>query len=216
MFAALGDAIGSRTVRSLSRPGGNLTGLSFLNTEISAKRIEMLVEILPGLKRLAVLVDPNAPGVFLDATREAAEPLGIELSVVDVGRVEAIEPAFARAVSERSDALNVLASAFFNSQRARLAEPAAVHRLPAMYETGEYVRAGGLIAYGPDLAEMFRRAAIYVDKIFKGASPADLPVEQPTKFELMINLKTSQSFGPHDPAHAPRPSPRGDRMRLAD
>jgi putative tryptophan/tyrosine transport system substrate-binding protein len=195
VFAALGDAVRTGIVDTLARPGANLTGLSFLNTEISPKRLEILAEIVPGVKRIAVFADPNAPRLYVEATEEAARGLGIEVQVIDVPRPDAFENAFHAAVYGRAQALNVLASAFFNAHRARFAELATAHRLPAMYETGEYVRAGGLMAYGPSLADMFRRAATYVDKILKGAKPGDLPVEQPIKFEFLINLKTASALG---------------------
>jgi putative tryptophan/tyrosine transport system substrate-binding protein len=176
VFAALGDAVRTGIVDTLARPGANLTGLSFLNTEISPKRLEILAEIVPGVKRIAVFA-------------------GIEVQVIDVPHLDAFENAFQAAVDGQAQALNVLASAFFNAHRARFAELATAHRLPAMYETGEYVQAGGLMAYGPSLADMFRRAATYVDKILKGAKPGDLPVEQPIKFEFLINLKTARALG---------------------
>ena len=194
VFAALGDALASGIVTNLFRPGGNLTGLSFLNTEVSSKRLEILVEALPNVQRIAVFADPTASQSFVEATEQAAKRLGVLPQIINVPRPEALEEAFRAAAGGGAQALNVLASAFFNAHRERLAELAMVHHLPAMYETGEYVRAGGLMAYGPNLADMFRRAASYVDRLLKGATAGDLPVEQPTRFEFLINLRTAKAL----------------------
>ena len=195
VFAALGDALASGIVTNLFRPGGNLTGLSFLNTEVSSKRLEILVEALPNVQRIAVFADPTASQSFVEATEQAAKRLGVLPQIINVPRPEVLEEAFRAAVGGGAQALNVLASAFFNAHRERLAELAMMHQLPAMYETGEYVRAGGLMAYGPNLADMFRRAASYVDRLLKGATAGDLPVEQPTRFEFLINLRTAKALG---------------------
>ena len=195
VFAALGDALASGIVMNLFRPGGNLTGLSFLNTEVSSKRLEILVEAVPSVQRIAVFADPTASQSFVEATEQAAKRLGVLPQIINVPRPEVLEEAFRAAVGSGAQALNVLASAFFNAHRERLAELAMVHHLPAMYETGEYVRAGGLMAYGPNLADMFRRAASYVDRLLKGATAGDLPVEQPTRFEFLINLRTAKALG---------------------
>ena len=194
VFAALGDALASGIVTNLFRPGGNLTGLSFLNTEVSSKRLEILVEAVRNVQRIAVFADPTASQSFVEATEQAAKRLGVLPQIINVPRPEALEEAFRAAVGGGAQALNVLASAFFNAHRERLAELAMMHHLPAMYETGEYVRAGGLMAYGPNLADMFRRAASYVDRVLKGATAGDLPVEQPTRFEFLINLKTARAL----------------------
>jgi len=195
VFAALGDALASGIVTNLFRPGGNLTGLSFLNTEVSSKRLEILVEAVPNVQRIAVFADPTASLSFVEATEQAAKRLGVLPQIINVPRPEVLEEAFRAAVGGGAQALNVLASAFFNAHRDRLAQLAIVHHLPAMYETGEYVRAGGLMAYGPNLADMFRRAASYVDRLLKGATAGDLPVEQPTRFEFLINLRTAKTLG---------------------
>ena len=196
VFAALGDAVGLGVVSNLARPGGNLTGLSFLNTEIRGKRLELLRDMLPGLQRVAVLWDAaNQPRQTVEPTEAAARQLGIELQLLQVRGPDDFEAAFRVASKQQAQAVNVFASAFFNSNRLRLADLALRYRLPAMYETGEYVRDGGLIAYGPILGDLFRRAATYVDKILRGAKPGDLPVEQPTKFELVINLQTAKAIG---------------------
>jgi len=194
VFAALGDALASGIVTNLFRPGGNLTGLSFLNTEVSSKRLEILVEAVRNVQRIAVFADPTASQSFVEATEQAAKRLGVLPQIINVPRPEALEEAFRAAGGGGAQALNVLASAFFNAHRERLAELAMMHHLPAMYETGEYVRAGGLMAYGPNLADMFRRAASYVDRVLKGATAGDLPVEQPTRFEFLINLKTARAL----------------------
>ena len=195
VFAALGDALASGIVTNLFRPGGNITGLSFLNTEVSSKRLEILVEAVRNVQRIAVFADPTASQSFVEATEQAAKRLGVLPQIINVPRPEVLEEAFRAAVGGGAQALNVLASAFFNAHRERLAELAMMHQLPAMYETGEYVRAGGLMAYGPNLADMFRRAASYVDRLLKGATAGDLPVEQPTRFEFLINLRTAKALG---------------------
>ena len=194
VFAALGDALASGIVTNLFRPGGNITGLSFLNTEVSSKRLEILVEAVRNVQRIAVFADPTASQSFVEATEQAAKRVGVLPQIINVPRPEVLEEAFRAAVGGGAQALNVLASAFFNAHRERLAELAMMHHLPAMYETGEYVRAGGLMAYGPNLADMFRRAASYVDRVLKGATAGDLPVEQPTRFEFLINLKTARAL----------------------
>jgi putative ABC transport system substrate-binding protein len=195
VFAALGDAVSTGVIRNLSRPGGNLTGLSFLNTEISSKRLELLRDLFPQIQRIAVLDDANTVRAFFEATQTAAAGLGVQLQELQVSKTEDFEPAFQSAVSSQAGAINVLASAFFNANRKHLIELSAKYHLPTMYETSEYVRDGGLISYGPSLSDLFERAAIYADKILKGASPSDLPVEQPAKFELIFNLKTAKALG---------------------
>ena len=195
VFAALGDAITAGAVNNLAHPGGNVTGLSFLNTELSAKRLELLLETLPNIRRIAVLRDLNTPRRWADATDEASRSLGVALQLLEVAGPETFESAFEAAVKERAEALDVLSSAFFNAHKMRLVELAARYRLPAMYEHDDFVRTGGLIAYGPSIPDLFRRAATYVDKILKGANPGDLPVEQPTKFDLVINLTTAKALG---------------------
>jgi putative ABC transport system substrate-binding protein len=196
VFGALGDAIGAGAVSSLARPGGNVTGFSFLNTEISGKRLALLSEALPKLRRIAVLWDRSTPRSFVEFTEAAARSLDLQLQLLTVGGPDEFESAFENAMTGTAEALNVLSSVFFDANRVHLVELAARHRLPAMYETTTYVRAGGLMAYGPDLDDLFRRsAATYVDRILKGAKPGDLPVEQPTKFELVVNLKTAGALG---------------------
>jgi len=177
--------------------GGNVTGLSFLNTEISAKRVEILHEAFPKVRRVAVLWDRNTTQIDLDleATENSARGMGLETFTISVATPEEFDDAFKNAAEQHVEAIDVLASPFFNANRVRLVMLAAKYRLPAIYLSGEYVRTGGLMSYGPDLAELYRRAATYVDKILRGIKPGDLPVEQPTKFEMLINLKAAKALG---------------------
>ena len=194
VFAALGDAVGSGAVSNLAHPGGNVTGLSFLNTEISQKRLELLRDMLPGLQRVTVLTDGANATQSIASTEAAARRLNLATSLLKVKGLDDFEAAFSSASEGRAQAMDVLASPFFNSNRARLVDLALKYKLPAIYETAEYVRDGGLLSYGPDLSELFRRAASYIHRILAGAKPGDLPVEQPTKFELSINLKTARAI----------------------
>jgi putative tryptophan/tyrosine transport system substrate-binding protein len=195
VFLALGDAVGDGIVSNLARPGGNITGLSFLNDVLSAKRLEILRDAIPNIRSIAVFYDPNTSRSYLEATEEAGRRLGLQLQAMALPGIDAFEPAFQQAAVARVDAVDVLASAFFAANRVRFAELAAKYRLPAIYEHGDYVRSGCLMAYGPSLSDMGRRGSSYVDKILKGAKPGDLPVEQPTRFELVINLKTAKALG---------------------
>jgi putative ABC transport system substrate-binding protein len=195
VFATLADAITAGAVNNLAHPGANVTGFSFLNTELSAKRLELLVEALPNIRRVAVLRDLNTPREWAEATEETGHRLGLALRLLEVAEAGTYEDAFEAAVTARADAVDILASAFFNSHKARLVELAAKYRLPTMYEHDDFVRTGGLIAYGPNIPDLFRRAAAYVDRILKGAKPGDLPVEQPTRFTLIINIKTANALG---------------------
>ena len=195
VFATIADAITAGAVNNLAHPGANVTGFSFLNTELSAKRLELLVEALPNIRRVAVLRDLNTPHEWAEATEEAGHRLGLALQLLEVAGPGTYEAAFEAAVTARADALDILASAFFNSHKARLVELAAKYRLPTMYEHDDFVGTGGLIAYGPNIPDLFRRAAVYVDRILKGAKPGDLPVEQPTRFTLIINVKTANALG---------------------
>jgi putative ABC transport system substrate-binding protein len=195
VFAAVGDALAAGIVGSLAHPGGNVTGLSFLNVELSAKRLELLLETLPNIRRVAVLWDSNTPRRWVEATEEAARGRSVALQLLEVTGPETFERAFEAAASARADALDILSSGLFNANKARLVELAARYHLPTMYEHDDFVRAGGLISYGPSIPDLFRRSAIYVDKILKGTEPGDLPVEQPTKFELVINLTVAKALG---------------------
>ena len=192
------DPVGRGLVASLARPGGNTTGVSSLGTELPGKRLELLKEMVPQSARVAVLANPAAGGyasVMHNLTR-AAQALGLHLRVVELRRAEELDTAFATMTREGVDALLVVPDrALMDGLRGRTVDLAATHRLPAMYDGREYVAAGGLISYGPSLLDMFQRAATYVDRILKGAKPADLPVAQPTKFELVINLKTAKALG---------------------
>ena len=188
------DAVASGFVASLARPGGNVTGFSILNTEISAKRLHLLKEAFPKIERVAVLCDPADIGEA-GAIEAAAHSLGARVQVLSVSRLEEFEGAFESAKRARAEALIVCASPFFNAHRKRVVDLAEQHRLPAIYEHRDFAAIGGLMSYGPNIAEMYRSAARYIDKILKGAKPADLPVEQPTKFELVVNLKTAKALG---------------------
>jgi putative ABC transport system substrate-binding protein len=191
------DPVGSGFVASLARPGGNITGLSTLYPEISGKRLELLKEIVPRLSRVAVLGTSTQPGnaQSLKETELAAGALGAKLQVLDVRDPREIETAFREASKGRAEAVLVLASSVLTSQRKQIVELAVKSRLPAVYGQAEYVEAGGLMTYGVSLTDLFHRAATYVDKILKGTKPADIPVEQPIKFELIINLKAAKQIG---------------------
>jgi putative ABC transport system substrate-binding protein len=192
-----GDPVGTKFVASLARPGGNITGLSNFSADISGKRLELLTEIVPRAARVAVLGTATEPGnaQSLKATELAAGALRVQLQYLDIPGSKDIETAFRAASKGRADAVLVLGTAVFISQRKHMAALAAQSRLPAIYSQREYTADGGLVAYGPNITDLFRRAATYVDKILKGAKPADLPVEQPTKFELVINMKTAKALG---------------------
>ncbi len=191
------DPVGNGFVASLARPGGNITGLSTLAPELSGKRLELLKEIVPKLSRVAVFGASTNPGSAqsLRETELAARALGVQLQYLDVLSPKDIETAFRAAAKGRADALLVLQSPVFVNERTQLADLAVKGRLPAIYDRREVVDDGGLMSYGTNFADMSRRAATYVDKILKGAKPADLPVEQPIKFELVINLKTAKQIG---------------------
>jgi putative ABC transport system substrate-binding protein len=195
VVAATRDAVASGFTSSLARPADNITGQSFLNTELSAKRLALLKDTLPRARRIAMLVHADSgPDRDVTETRIAAQRLGLHVQRVDV-RLEDLARSFSDAKRERADAVDVLASAWFNAHRERIVELAAQSRLPAIYESRDYVDAGGLMSYGQNLAVLFRRAATYVDKILKGAKPDDLPWEQPAQFELIINMKTAKALG---------------------
>ena len=200
VFSPAGDPVGSGLVTSLARPGGNVTGLSAFAPELVGKRLELLKQAVPGVSRVAVLWQPGAFGerVEMDTLKRvevAARDLGVPLQFVEARGPADFDRAFSDMTRARAGALTVLATNMFNSERRRLVELAAEKRLPALYSARELVDAGGLMSYGANLAELNRRAATYVDRILKGAKPADLPVEQPTKFELIINLKTANALG---------------------
>ena len=191
------DPVGSGFVASLARPGGNITGLSSLSPDLSGKQLELLKEIVPRLSRVAVLGSLTHPGTAqtLKETELAAGAFAMKLQYLDVRSPEDLETAFRDAKKARADAVLVLTSVVTNAHRKQIVELATKNRFPAIYYTAEWVEAGGLLTYGASFPDLFRRAAYYVDKILKGAKPADLPVEQPTKFELIINLKAAKQIG---------------------
>jgi ABC-type uncharacterized transport system substrate-binding protein len=193
----VGDPVGSGIVASLARPGGNVTGLSLLDAELDGKRIELLKEAVPHLSRLAIIWSANDPGMTLAFGRveTAAKALGFGLQNLAVREPAEFPRAFEAAGAGRADALFVTAQPFTNQHRAQILDLVAKHRLPAIYTLRSFVDAGGLMSYGPSQTDQYRRAASYVDRILKGARPADLPVEQPTKFDLVINLKAARALG---------------------
>ncbi len=200
VVAAAGDPVTSGLVTSLARPGGNVTGLSLLLPELVGKNLEQLKQAVSGVSRVAVLWQPGAQGErtekdMLKEADVAGRALGVRLQVVEARGPADFERAFSDMTRARAGALTVLPSVMFFNERRRLVDLAAKNWLPAAYPWREVVDAGGLMAYGPNVADLFRRAATYVDKILKGAKPADLPVEQPTKFELVINFKTAKALG---------------------
>jgi putative ABC transport system substrate-binding protein len=191
------DPVGNGFVDTLARPGGNITGLSMLSPELSGKRLEILTEIVPKLSRIAVFGTSTYPGnaQSLKEAELAATAFGIKLQYLEVLDPKDIESVFGAAHKQLADAVLVLGGPAFNSRRRQIAELAIKNQLPAMYFATEFVREGGLMSYGVSITDLFRRAATYVDKLLKGARPGDLPVEQPTKFELVINLKTAKQIG---------------------
>ncbi len=198
VLAVVGDAIGAGLVPSLARPGGNITGLSALYPELEGKRLELLKEIVPRLRHVAVLMNPASPftQVAFKETRTAAEALRITLHPAEVRAVDDFERVFAAITNVKPDAMVVIGDrSLLIPHRARIVAFAAQHRLPAVYPLREFVDEGGLMTVGSNNVELFRRVATYVDKILKGAKPGDLPIEQPTKFELVINLKTAKALG---------------------
>jgi putative tryptophan/tyrosine transport system substrate-binding protein len=196
VFTAVGDPVGSGVVSSLARPSGNATGTSLLATELSAKRLELVREIVPGISRVAMLWNDTNPSMVLRAheTEGAATKLGVIIQSIGVHDLIDFDAAFGTIESSRADALLTLVDPFTLKHRERIVDFAAQRHLPAIYEAREFVQSGGLVSYGPSLVASQRRAAEYVDKIFKGAKPADLPVEQPVKFELLINMKTARAL----------------------
>jgi ABC-type uncharacterized transport system substrate-binding protein len=191
------DPVGSGFAASLARPGGNITGLSTLSPEVAGKRLELLKEIVPKLTRVAFVGDVTRPGAA-QALREmnvVADAFGIQMQYVEARTTNDIETAIRAAIKERADALLLLGSPVLNSRRKEIAELAVKAQLPAIYPNWDFVDDGGLMSYGVSYVDLSRRAATYVDKILKGAKPADLPIEQPTKFELVINLKAAKQIG---------------------
>jgi putative ABC transport system substrate-binding protein len=197
VFLIHADPVGTGHVASLARPGGNITGLAVLMTDLAPKGLELLISAVPVAKRIAVLWSPDTPShtPALKAVEEAARTLRVQLQPVGVRTAAELEGAFAAMARARAQAVLVLAGPIFFAERQRVAELAIKHRLPTMSTLKEVMEAGGLMSYGPNFEDLFRRGAIYVDKILKGSKPADLPVEQAAKFELVINLKTAKALG---------------------
>jgi putative tryptophan/tyrosine transport system substrate-binding protein len=197
VFASHADPIGSGHVASLARPGTNATGLTIVMSETMAKSLELLKGTVPGLTRVAVIWDPATPShqPALKAVEDMGRALGLRLQTLAVRSATEFDSAFSAIVKERAGAVLVLSTPLFMGGAKRLAELALTHKLPTMFGPREHVEAGGLLSYSPDRADLYRRAAAYVDKILKGANPADLPVQQATKFELVINRKTAKALG---------------------
>jgi putative ABC transport system substrate-binding protein len=196
VFPVTFDPVASGFVVSVARPGGNLTGMDALNPVVTAKRVELLKEVIPGIARIAVFRNPTNPGslLALRQTEVAAKRLGIGLETLQVQTPEQLEDAFAAAAKARADAIMVISDNFFLTQLRRIVQLAMQQNLPGMFDTRDFVEAGGLMCYGADLGDLYRRAAGFADKILKGAKPADLPVEQATKFDLVINRKTAKAL----------------------
>jgi putative ABC transport system substrate-binding protein len=195
VFAVATDPIGSGFVASLARPGGNMTGLSVQAPDLAGKRLELLRDVVPGLRRLAIMADVD-PGTALEMgeVQAAARTLGIEVTSLNIARAGEIAPAF-DALKDRVDALYVCAVPLVNTNRVRINTLALAARLPTMHGFREAVASGALMSYGPNFADLFRRAGEYVDKILRGTKPGDIPVEQPTKFDLVVNLGTAKALG---------------------
>jgi putative ABC transport system substrate-binding protein len=201
VFAVAGDPVGTGLVASLARPGGNVTGLATLAADLAGKRLELLREVVPGLGRLAIMANVGNPLSVLELgeVQAAARTLGLEVDTLEIRRAQDIPPAF-EALKGRADALYVCIDGLMNANRIRINTSSLGARLPTMHGAREYVEAGGLMSYGPNYQDLYRRAADLVDKILRGAKPGDLPVEQPTKFDLVINLTTAKALGLEVPA----------------
>ena len=197
VMGTIGDPLGSGIVTNLARPGGNVTGSSSRAAELESKRLELLKEAVPGLSRAAILFNPtnHYMPLALQSARKGAQMLHVSLAIYEVRDTTTLDAAFVTLTKDRPDALMVPADTFLVSQRSRIAQFAIENKLPSVYTFREYIEAGGLIAYTPNYHDLFRRAASYVDKILKGAKPGELPIGQPTKFQLVINLKTAKALG---------------------
>lgn len=197
VMAVTGDAVATGLVSSLARPGGNLTGLTTMVPDLEGKRLEILREVLPKLVAVVVLLNTSNPltAIQWEQTKTSAKALGIQLQPIELQRPEDFKDAFARVARQRPDAITMVADRFQLAHRMQIVDFVAKTRLPAMYPYREFVAAGGLMSYGPSYADLFRRSATYVDKILRGAKPRDLPIEQPTKFEFLVNLKTAKILG---------------------
>jgi putative ABC transport system substrate-binding protein len=196
VFPVAGDPVGGGFVATLARPGGNITGLSLQQTDVASKRVELLRDAVPGLRRMAILVNAGNVNAVLELgeVQAAGRTLGLAATTSEIRRAEDIVSAF-EALKGRADVVYVVAEPLVFSNRVRIHTLAMAARLPAIYNSREYVEMGGLMSYGPNFPDLFRRTADYVDKILRGAKPADLPVEQPTKFDLVINLTTAKALG---------------------
>ena len=198
VMGASANAVGEGLVSSLAHPGGNITGMTFLaGPEIAGKQLQLLKEMAPAAFRMAVLTNPTNRShvAFASEVKVAARSLGAQVQVLEAPNPDQLDSAFAAMTKERAAALLVLTDSMFVGQRRRVVGLAARSRLPALYSQKEFVDDGGLISYGPSLVDMYRRAATHVDKVLRGAKPSDMPIEQPTKFELVINLKTAKALG---------------------
>jgi len=195
VVAIVADPVASGVVTSLARPGGNVTGLSMNDIELEAKRLEILKEAVPGLSRVVVLSHTSMKHGDLPEMSTAAKALGLESIMMEASDPAGYDAVFADAMARGANGIVVMASPIFNSNRARLIAPALRHRLPSIWEAAIFVRDGGLLSYGPSFPDMYRRSAGYVARILKGAKPAELPVEQPTLFEMFVNLKTAKGIG---------------------
>ena len=197
VMVGVGDPVGSGLIASLARPGGNITGLTNITVDLSAKLMELFAELVPGMKRVGVVQNPNNPvvTVVLRETEDAVRKLNMQVEVVDAQTPDEFERAFAQLRAKSADGVVLLANATVNEHSRRIAELAQSARLPTAFQRRENVDAGGLLSYGPDLNNLFRQAAFYVDRILKGEKPAELPVMQPTKVELVINLRTAKTLG---------------------
>jgi len=197
VFTTGGDPISLGLVASLNRPGGNATGVAFMTVELTAKRLSLLHELVPGAARVIALVDPNyalAEAIIKDL-QEARATLGLQVEILYAGTAREIDAAFATMVQKRADALLMTASPFFTNRRVQIVTLATRHALPVLYDIREFAEAGGLMSYGPSFRDIYQQAGIYTGRILKGERPADLPVMQPTKFELVINLTTARALG---------------------
>jgi len=197
VFGSAGDPVGSGFVKSLAHPGGNITGFSVITSDLAPKHLEMLLTMAPKLARVAVLMNPTTENhpTMLKNIRAASLGTGVKILPVEARTPQEIENAFSMMAHDKAQAVIVLADGFFNQQRRQISELAIRNRLPSVGSFGEYAEAGVLMSYGQNQADQYRRAATYVDKILKGAKPGDLPVEQPTKLELLINGKTAKALG---------------------
>ena len=209
VFTALGDPVADGLVTSLSHPGGNITGLTNLSLDLGGKRLELLKDSFPKVSRVAYLWNPDRPAAELKDMQTAAQVMGVQLQSLEVRSVADFDRAFEIALREQSQALITWTNPLLTTHRSRVVDFATKNRLPVIFPSREFVEAGGLMSYGPDSLASYRRAAVYVDKILNGAKPADLPVEQPTKFELVINLKTAKQI---DLTIPPNVLARADRV----